>query len=127
MYRRYLLAANRCRAQISSIAETGSLSERYCLLLEELRVEATRQTNPSQSRVTVMDDMTDRISASRQLGDAAPMTRFAGTNMLNEQNILFDNMPTEPFDYDGWDQFASILSSGLGHLDAFLSDDPFKF
>ncbi|CRG87099.1 Sugar transporter STL1 [Talaromyces islandicus] len=44
VYSSYLSAATRCQAHISAIAEKGSLSERYCLVLEELRVEALRQT-----------------------------------------------------------------------------------
>ncbi|KAL4746556.1 hypothetical protein BDW72DRAFT_210353 [Aspergillus terricola var. indicus] len=43
MYSMYLSAATRCQSHLSAIAEKGSLSERYCLVLEELRVEAMRQ------------------------------------------------------------------------------------
>ncbi|KAL4886616.1 fungal-specific transcription factor domain-containing protein [Aspergillus karnatakaensis] len=43
-YKSYFSAASRCQSHLSAIAEKGSLSERYCLVLEELRVEATRQT-----------------------------------------------------------------------------------
>ncbi|KAL4999146.1 fungal-specific transcription factor domain-containing protein [Aspergillus recurvatus] len=44
MYGMYLSAATRCQSHLSAIAEKGSLSERYCLVLEELRAEAMRQT-----------------------------------------------------------------------------------
>src|SRR5258708_5818836 len=44
VYSSYLSAATRCQSHISAIAEKGSLSERYCLVLEELRIEALRQT-----------------------------------------------------------------------------------
>ncbi|KAJ0418544.1 fungal-specific transcription factor domain-containing protein [Aspergillus carlsbadensis] len=44
VYSTYFSAATRCQSHLSAIAEKGSLSERYCLVLEELRVEATRQT-----------------------------------------------------------------------------------
>ncbi|KAL6236839.1 hypothetical protein BDW75DRAFT_238923 [Aspergillus navahoensis] len=44
MYNMYLSAATRCQSHLSAIAEKGSLSERYCLVLEELRVEAMQQT-----------------------------------------------------------------------------------
>ncbi|KAL4934066.1 Zn(II)2Cys6 transcription factor [Aspergillus undulatus] len=43
----YFAAATRCQSHLSAIAEKGSLSERYVLVLEELRVEATRQTSSS--------------------------------------------------------------------------------
>ncbi|KAL2824335.1 hypothetical protein BJY01DRAFT_256479 [Aspergillus pseudoustus] len=57
VYSSYFSAATRCQSHLSAIAEKGSLSERYCLVLEELRVEATRQTrsvpvhNQSQSHI----------------------------------------------------------------------------
>ncbi|KAL5044124.1 hypothetical protein BDW71DRAFT_209534 [Aspergillus fruticulosus] len=44
VYSTYLSAATRCQSHLSAIAEKGSLSERYYLVLEELRVEAMRQT-----------------------------------------------------------------------------------
>lgn len=47
VYSAYFAAATRCQSHLSAIAEKGSLSERYCLVLEELRVEATRQTTPA--------------------------------------------------------------------------------
>ncbi|RDW89807.1 fungal specific transcription factor domain-containing protein [Aspergillus mulundensis] len=40
----YFSAAARCQNHLSAIAERGSLSERYCLVLEELRGEALRRT-----------------------------------------------------------------------------------
>ncbi|KAL4762722.1 Zn(II)2Cys6 transcription factor [Aspergillus foveolatus] len=53
MYSTYLSAATRCQSHLSDIAEKGSLSERYCLVLEELRVEAMRQAG--QPRHTAGD------------------------------------------------------------------------
>ncbi|QGI69985.1 hypothetical protein CEK26_002318 [Fusarium fujikuroi] len=42
-YSEYFTAAVRCQSHMSTMVEKGSLSERYCFLLEELRVEALRQ------------------------------------------------------------------------------------
>jgi len=52
VYSAYFAAATRCQSHLSAIAEKGSLSERYCLVLEELRVEATRQTTPAAASTT---------------------------------------------------------------------------
>jgi hypothetical protein len=41
----YFTAGQRCQAQLSSLSDTDCLSKRYCLVLEELRLEAARQTN----------------------------------------------------------------------------------
>jgi hypothetical protein len=42
-YRGYFDAAARCQSQISALAETKSLAERYSVVLEELRLEALKQ------------------------------------------------------------------------------------
>ncbi|KAL3467931.1 fungal-specific transcription factor domain-containing protein [Aspergillus heterothallicus] len=52
VYTSYFSAATRCQSHLSAIAEKGSLSERYCLVLEELRVEATRQTKSAPTITT---------------------------------------------------------------------------
>ncbi|ETS75567.1 hypothetical protein PFICI_12511 [Pestalotiopsis fici W106-1] len=48
-YRAYLEAAGTCQGQIFAMAEQGSLTQRYSLVLEELRAEALRHTVGSGS------------------------------------------------------------------------------
>jgi hypothetical protein len=43
-YRRHFDAAERCQGQIAAISEGGSLAQRYTVVLEELRLEAVKQT-----------------------------------------------------------------------------------
>ena len=65
-YQDCLTAANQCQSQIARIAEKGSLPERYCLLLEELRVEALRQTERVQPSIAHVQTSTqvDKINAT---------------------------------------------------------------
>ncbi len=41
----YFALAEKCQRQLESVSETDCLARRYCLVLEELRVEALRQTS----------------------------------------------------------------------------------
>ncbi|KAL2854091.1 fungal-specific transcription factor domain-containing protein [Aspergillus pseudodeflectus] len=62
VYSSYFSAATRCQSHLSAIAEKGSLSERYCLVLEELRVEATRQTRSAPANVPTQNSITATTS-----------------------------------------------------------------
>jgi hypothetical protein len=132
VYRDYFSAATRCQSHISSIAEKGSLSERYCLLLEELRVEALRQTERLHPSTAVLED-DDRHSQWRSQPttsmpvDANPAADDY-TDLMGEATVGFNDMMSSSVasDYSGWGQFASMVSSGLGNLDVFLNDDPFR-
>lgn len=130
--RECIAAATRCQSQISSIAEKGSLPERYCLLLEELRVEAVRQTEKMPTTISNADTM--RSSTQTDYMHIAPHPVDSGqAETVNYMNSL-DGTSTdfsgsiqqfaEP-DFTDWGQFATMVSSGLGNLDAFLNDDPF--
>ncbi|KAF5007415.1 hypothetical protein FDECE_6263 [Fusarium decemcellulare] len=110
VYTNYLSAAIQCQSHIATIAEKGSLSERYCLVLEELRVEAVRQT-----------------SAASIATDESPRLATNYTDLLGDTTIDFNGMPSSAFsDSSGWGQFASMVSSGLGNLDLFLGDELFS-
>jgi hypothetical protein len=131
VYGSYFTAATRCQSHISTIAEKGSLSERYCLLLDELRAEALRQTErvhpPVSGRGRVGADSHEGelqpapIAIEPNLGATTNFTEFVGDSTTN-----FNDVPGPvPSDHSGWDQFASMISSGLGNLDVFLNDDSF--
>lgn len=127
----YLSAASQCQSQISSIAEKGSLPERYLLLLEELRVEAMRHNQRTRGPTFTSQSVgrgsfepgTSHLHAanSTQPNDPAPTT-----NPLLDTSMDFGTMlQDDGSEFAEWDQFASLISSGLGNLDAFLEGDPF--
>ncbi|KAH7010257.1 transcriptional regulatory protein GAL4 [Ilyonectria destructans] len=133
LYSSYFAAATKCQSHISAMAEKGSLSERYCLVLEELRVEALRQAKRMHPTMTNLEGMDDgshgngfpQSTASMPLDDT-PSDIANYTDVLGDNVIDFNGMPSSAFsDSSGWGQFASMVSSGLGNLDLFLNDDTF--
>lgn len=133
-YRDYFSAASRCQSHISCIAEKGSLSERYCLLLEELRVEALRQTERLHPSASVLDAADEHLQWRNQqatsmavdanLPGATDFADLMGDTTVGFNEIMAGSVAS---DYSGWGHFASMVSSGLGNLDVFLNEDPFSF
>ncbi|KAM5343731.1 hypothetical protein ACJ41O_012268 [Fusarium nematophilum] len=136
VYGGYLSAATRCQSHIAAMAEKGSLSERYCLVLEELRVEAFRQAKRTHQLVTNLGEARVDDHAGDGFQESAASIAIDGSNgvssnytdFLGETTIDLDDMSSSAFSYSpGWDEFASMISTGLGNLDLFLGDDPLEF
>ncbi|CAK7205610.1 hypothetical protein SEUCBS139899_008388 [Sporothrix eucalyptigena] len=151
VYSDYLAAAIQCQSHISRFAEKGSLSERYFLVLEELRIEALRQTkgggldggnggtvgNTGGASDTGSNHLgaiyipptngpaahTDARSISASYMEDA--TAAAAAAAAIPFSALSSTLPASAGMIDGseWEQFALMLSSGLGNLDVF--NDPF--
>jgi hypothetical protein len=124
-YGTYLEAATRCQSHLSRMAEKGSLSERYCLVLEELRVEALRQTRHDEPEVSAELAGMHQVPQDQSFQVASIPTHVSSdgatvyTAQQEDHGIDFNGMPVASFaDYSGWDQFFSMVSSGLGSLDA---------
>ncbi|KAL3469508.1 fungal-specific transcription factor domain-containing protein [Aspergillus californicus] len=129
-YTTFLSAATRCQSHLSAIAEKGSLSERYCLVLEELRLEATRQTRGRQSRTTTSSITNPTGTLTSIPTDNSPGTATNYTDSLDDAAAMDFDVQTDMSglglslsDYAGWGQFTSMVSSGLGNMDLFVSDD----
>lgn len=134
VYSHYFSAAIRCQSHISAIAEKGSLSERYCLVLEELRGEALRQTkhmNPSTAvslEAMGTHSQENGFQTNSMQMDTSSSTATNYPDLMGGGAMDFDGMPTSGLSgYSAWGQFASMVSSGLGNLDAFLNDDSLRF
>ncbi|CAK7208424.1 hypothetical protein SCUCBS95973_000097 [Sporothrix curviconia] len=148
VYSDYLGAAIQCQSHISRFAERGSLSERYFLVLDELRIEALRQTEGCRSheRRTNNNGISGTSGNNASLGtvyipsltnasaDGSGAADAAATGSTNISTSFIDNPAAAasiPFNatsadmMDGseWEQFALMLSSGLGNLDVY--SDPF--
>lgn len=111
------------------MAEKGSLPERYCLVLEELRVEALRQARLMHPTMTGLDGQSQG-NGFQGPGDIpmdnTPSTSTSQMDLLGETALDFNGMPSSAFNGgSGWGQFASMVSSGLGNFDFFSNDDPF--
>ncbi|KAL2823018.1 fungal-specific transcription factor domain-containing protein [Aspergillus granulosus] len=148
VYSSYFSAATRCQSHLSAIAEKGSLSERYCLVLEELRVEATRQTRsipalnhtvaaataprpyPHSQTHTHSQPDTPRTTFQSQpsqipLLNHSPGAATSYTDSLDDAAVLdfqanLTGLGLSETDCAGWGHFTSMVSSGLGNLDLFL-------
>ncbi|KAM0346192.1 hypothetical protein ACHAPU_005613 [Fusarium lateritium] len=126
-YVHYFTAATRCQSHMATMVEKGSLSERYCFLLEELRIEALRQINrihPSASAFGGLEGYSQDNVFSNTLPMDTPSDKTSYTDLMGENGMDYNGMPG--VDFSGWGQFASMVSSGLGNLDAFLDDEVFR-
>ncbi|KAH8655455.1 fungal-specific transcription factor domain-containing protein, partial [Xylariales sp. PMI_506] len=131
-YSEYFSAAIQCQSQISRIAEKASLSERYCLVLEELRAEALRQTKRVHGPTNVWEGLNfhgsqDGIHPALLPIDDSPGAATIHTSSIGDGTVDFSGMPPAAgFESTGWGQFASMISSGLGNLDMFFQNDSFQ-
>jgi len=131
VYSQYLSAAIQCQSQISSIAEEGSLLDRYRHLLEELRLEAVRQTDRERfsgldSAVFASQDEPHPATAPDTDISGQFAQNFAADATLHATISPNAAIPDLGSEFADWDQFASMVSSGLGNLDAFLGEYQFS-
>ena len=143
VYSKYFIAATRCQSHLLLIAEEGSLSQRYCLVLEELRVETLRQVKRMNPGLMAPNgtDRQQQEQGHNALGQAGGLMGHQGMDAALAMG-MFDSPSTATnytdlavehpgdaaaagssfynMDFTGWDQFASMVSSGLGNLDGFL-------
>ncbi len=114
VYSAYFTAATRCQSHLSAIAEKGSLSERYCLVLEELRVEATRQTTTTAN--TAVATAAAAASSQFQPADNTNANRYQAPvpvlslQQRQEQELGHDGSPP--------DTNTIGTSTGTGYTDS---------
>lgn len=134
VYSSYLSAATRCQSHLSGIAEKGSLSERYCLVLEELRDEATRQTSNLTSFANRSEEIYNQSQDHHALysGGVTTAHRLRPPNNSTDttEGTVIDLFNTIPgFSLDDcadWGQFTTMVSSGLGNIDFSVNEDLFS-
>ncbi|KAJ3526857.1 hypothetical protein NM208_g10982 [Fusarium decemcellulare] len=138
-------AATRCQSQITSIAIPGSLAQRYGVVLQELRVEVLRH-NTHLLHLTTGSDGAAAGSAGIREGDAALIGSYANQEMIglphgmnfasaddvaghlalaSEENLGFpEHSPGSSIvQMTGWNQFDSLVSGGIGGIEAFLGEN----
>lgn len=124
VYSQYLSAAIQCQSQISSIAEEGSLLDRYRHLLEELRLEAVRQTDRERFSVVSQDGPHPATAPNTDISGQFAQD-FAADATLHATISPNAAIPDLGSEFADWNQFAFMVSSGLGNLDAFLGEYQF--
>ncbi|KAH7118771.1 fungal-specific transcription factor domain-containing protein, partial [Dendryphion nanum] len=141
----YFAAAQKCQAQLSSISETDCLSKRYCLVLEELRVEAARQIYRPAAPVNSIADTTPAAAAhsttlaTLTANDSVANLDLSAPKAGNDAGALFSgdgfyngNVPPTPesdvfatgflsnssflTDFSSWGQFDSLVTAGIAGI-----------
>ncbi|KAJ4314718.1 hypothetical protein N0V94_006323 [Neodidymelliopsis sp. IMI 364377] len=143
----YFAAGQKCQRQLESINETDCLARRYCVVLEELRLEAVRQTSsqrgagstdlPLSSSSNGLADQNQRDAmlqmpdTTSQNGASPDMTGSFYNNVppTPESTIFNSNyLPSNSVmaDLTSWGQFDSLVTAGIGIFDGgFQSDNSF--
>jgi hypothetical protein len=135
-YTTYFAAAERCQRQIFDTSEPGSLTARYCLVLEELRSEALRQIatvqfpenqpTPIHHSLNTMSAQVEGLSSSAQdIGDGFPNSIPDLEAMGNLGD--FHLSPSDSLqDLTSWGQFDSMVSVAtlVCILDHLLANRP---
>jgi hypothetical protein len=152
----YFSAGQRVQAVLEGISETDCLSKRYCLVLEELRLEAARHQN--KTRTTEQIDAIASPAASSSTFAATPNANFAAQvptpqrdpspagfsnpvagyygaapGLPTPEQALFNSNFMSPesvmADLTSWGQFDSLVTAGIGMLDGggFDGDGNFGF
>lgn len=122
-YRAYLEAAGTCQDQIFAMAEQGSLTQRYSLVLEELRAEALRHTvgagGGSSSQTSAIQQPSVAPEGGGNGGSVQDAAGPADMNDLSFQDfglilngdINWDVSPSSSVaDGTGWGHFDSLVS-----------------
>jgi hypothetical protein len=119
-YNTYFTAAERCQHQIFDTSEPGSLTARYCLVLEELRGEALRQietlhlpedqvTPNYRSLNTTRADVDGTGSSAVDIAYGFP-TSIADLETLGNLGDFHFSPSDSLEDLTSWGQFDSMVS-----------------
>jgi hypothetical protein len=135
----YFNAGQKCQAQLATISETDCLSKRYCLVLEELRLEAARQTgkiatSPSMNIGNSTDSSLQNgpgpaglLSGSMPQSDGFGAQFYCGNIPTTPDSAIFNTsfMGSSSLmaDLTSWGQFDSLVTAGIGMLDGGLQGD----
>jgi hypothetical protein len=140
-YAKYFEAAAKCQKQISFMAEEGSLVQRYSVVLEELRLEALKQTQGYQESRNTIPDLNSRVQPNSyvsqpgaQLGhiDGIDSTHASGfepidTNFSNPDDVMAGDSqhgatPSSLMaELTGWGEFNSLVRLGYSWLVALAN------
>lgn len=84
----YFAAGQKCQRQLESVSESDCLARRYCLVLEELRVEALRQTSRlSEPAVTPMAEAALDATAQSGVSAGASANTHLGLSLPAESTL----------------------------------------
>jgi hypothetical protein len=116
----YFSAGMKCQRQLESVSETDCLARRYCLVLEELRLEAVRQVGKVQGG-TVQFGPANVDTLPPFATETTPTENPYYANMLTPESAVLGNgfLPDSSImaDLTSWGQFDSLVTAGIGLFD----------
>ncbi|KAI5456689.1 finger protein [Mariannaea sp. PMI_226] len=138
-------AAIKCQSQITSIAMPGSLAQRYGVVLQELRLEVLRHNSHLRELSAADGEITGtNVGESDELlietypnqglqGLGSHRMHFVPPGegvaehlgLANEEGLDFvEHSPgSSILRMTGWGQFDSLVTGGLGGMEAFLGEN----
>lgn len=142
----YFAAGQKCQRQLESVSETDCLARRYCLVLEELRLEAVMQGSGVVKTAAKAAEHQQKQKPSSPSELQVPMEEMAQSEASPGLNGTFygGNVPPTPestifnssyppsndmmADLTSWGQFDSLVTAGIGIFDGgFQGDTSFGF
>jgi hypothetical protein len=122
----YFAAGQKCQSQLESVSETDCLARRYCLVLEELRLEAVRQTKCSSTSsplpFSTLESNGNNTMTAYQGESPSAQQQFYGTGSMSTPDSAVFNpsfLPNSSImaDLTSWGQFDSLVTAGIGLFD----------
>jgi hypothetical protein len=120
----YFAAGQKCQRQLESVSETDCLARRYCLVLEELRLEARRQTKctaPDAGSSTPFNGSLESAMPAAYPPEQEAQYYAAGS-MPTPESVVFNPsfLPDSNImaDLTSWGQFDSLVTAGIGLFDS---------
>lgn len=121
MYQAYFEAAERCQQQIADVSGEGTLTFRYCLVLEELRVEVLAQRGLAHglSQLQSSVDARNHVNISRapdtetmaEAGLSMDVPDLSGMSSLDEWHVSPSDSLEDVTDWGQFDAMVSLYSS----------------
>jgi hypothetical protein len=116
----YFAAGQKCQRQLESVSETDCLARRYCLVLEELRLEAARPTSAPSPFSTDPAALQAENEATTTPNSTAQYFNSGGS-MPTPDSAVFNSsfLPNSSImaDLTSWGQFDSLVTAGIGLFD----------
>lgn len=131
----YLDAAQKCQRQLSSAAKENSLAQRYLIILEELRVEATREKEQNEDNASTFESQQFESQPQLYVDDQTKQhPRFVARNlaalrsgqvmsheaMLSAEDVelssAVEGFPMQMIqDFASWENFDTLVMDFLGN------------
>lgn len=121
----YFVAGQKCQRQLESVSESDCLARRYCLVLEELRLEAVRQVGKQgQEQVVPFSPSTLQAFSADAMSNGSPSqnTNQYYASIPTPESAVFNPsfLPNSNImaDLTSWGQFDSLVTAGIGLFDS---------